>query len=401
MFIKRNIFNELLEDKESHYATILLGPRQVGKSTILLKLKESFKNQINKPAYFDLEQPQDLAQFNKKDAELISFLDSLQTTIFIDEFQYIKNASRVFKALFDRAQRGESKTKIYATGSSSIEIHKHLKESLAGRKRVHRIYPLTFDEYEATHDSLDRFIQYGGMPGLVHENTDKAKQLLLEEILKSFILKDVRGLIREENIRAFNHMLFFLAEHQGSVISTSSLSREIGLSIPAVDNYLSILKETFFLHHLPSYSRNQSNELKKSHKYYLYDLGIRNSLLRDFSALNKRDDKGAILESFVLLSLIPFLQPNMSIGFWRTRKGDEVDFILTKDRKPYPIEVKAEWKPPEIPVGLRKFLAQYPNTEIAAVISSAAHPPIKENNTAIRFETFASSTKILSKISGN
>lgn len=401
MFIRRNIFNELLENRDSLHATILLGPRQVGKSTILLKLKESFGNQINKPVYFDLEQPQDLAQFNKKDVELISFLDSFQTIVFIDEFQYIKNALRVFKALFDRAQRGETSTKIYATGSSSIEIHKHLKESLAGRKRIHRIFPLTFDEYAATREPLDRYLQYGGMPGLVHEKSDKAKQLLLEEILKSFILKDVRGLIREENIRAFNHMLFFLAEHQGSVISTSSLSREIGLSIPAVENYLSILKETFVLHHLPSYSQNQSNELKKSHKYFLYDLGIRNSLLRDFSGLNRRDDKGAMLESFVLLSIIPLLQPNMSIGFWRTRKGDEVDFILTKDRKPYPIEVKAEWKPPEIPVGLRKFLAQYPRTQAAAVISSVEHSPIKQGDTTVHFEKFASSTQIFSKLFGN
>ena len=393
MYIKRNIFEELYGDKNSRYATILLGPRQVGKSTILFRLKEKFEFNGEKAIYFDLEQPQDLALFNKKDSELISFIDSHQCTVFIDEFQYIQNASKIFKAIYDRAHRGESSTKIYATGSSSIEIHKHLKESLAGRKRVRRIFPLSFDELQASHQPLTHYLRYGGMPGLVHEKSDVSKQLLLEDILKSFILKDVRGLIHEENIRAFNHMLFFLAEHQGSIISLSSLSREIGLSIASVERYISVLKETFILHPLASYSQNQSNELKKSHKYYLYDLGIRNSLLRDFSEIDNREDKGSILESFVLLTLIPLLQSNMSLGFWRTRKGEEVDFVLVKDRKPHPIEVKAEWKAPLVPSGLRKFIAQYPKTQTAIVISSTAHPPIKEKNTTIFFKTFESAGK--------
>ncbi len=394
MLIKRSIFNDLCNDQNQKFASILLGPRQVGKSTLLRQLEEHFQKNGLKTSFFDLEQPQDLIAFNKNDQEVIDLILRSGDVVFLDEFHYLKNASKIFKAIYDR----NAHVKIYASGSSSIEVHKHLKESLAGRKRIYQIYPLTLEEHIASGLDLNAHLVYGGMPGLIHEKEEKGKRALLVEILKSYLLKDVKSLIREENVRAFNHMLYFIAEHQGSIISNASLASEIGLTVKAVSHYLSILQQTYVLHTLPSYSGNQSGELKKSQKFYLYDLGIRNSLLQDFSPIQDRRDSGAIMESFVLLSLIPRLNENVSLKFWRTRVGEEVDFIVVKDRKPFPVEVKANLKKPEIPSGLAKFLARYPLSQCAFVISNCSFAPVTIQGKVIHFKSFEDTPSLLEMI---
>ncbi len=286
--------------------------------------------------------------------------------IFIDEFHYLKNATKLLKASYD--SRG--KQKIFVSGSSSIEIHKHLKESLAGRYRLTNIFPLYIKELKQQkgYKSSD-YLTMGGMPGLIHEKTFNEKIELLKNIVQTYIMKDIKGSIKEENIRSFNQLLYLIAQNQGSVVSVSGLAREVRLSEPAVKYHLELLEQTFVVYSLASYSGNLGNELKKVKKYYLYDIGIRNSLLNDFSSIEKRDDKGIILESYFFLSILKQLKPNMEIKFWRTRQGDEVDFILLKNRVPCPVEVKYRLKSPEIPGGIKKFLNKYPNAPGAIIIS--------------------------------
>jgi predicted AAA+ superfamily ATPase len=157
---------------------------------------------------------------------------------------------------------------------------------------------------------------------------------------RTYLLKDIKSLIREENIRAFNSILYGIAQNQGQIVSVASLARDAGLSEPAIKHHLELMSQTYVCFPLDSYARNLANELKKVKKYYLYDIGIRNCILNDYSQLDNRPDKGAIVESFVALALIKQLKPNMEIKFWRTRQGDEVDFILLKNRIPVPVEVK-------------------------------------------------------------
>ncbi|KPA09315.1 ATPase, partial [Candidatus Magnetomorum sp. HK-1] len=103
--------------------------------------------------------------------------------------------------------------------------------------------------------------------------------------------------------------------------------------------------------------------------YYLYDIGLRNSILKDYSEISGRDDKGILMESFVFLSMLKQIKANMELKFWRTKHGDEVDFILLKNRIPYPFEVKYNLSKSEIPKGLKKFLKYYPNVQYAFVVS--------------------------------
>jgi len=235
MIIKRFIFSKLKDEINEPEINILLGPRQVGKTTLLHELEKYSKTKNIKTNFYDLEQPQVLTQFNRSAAEIIQFLTQSGQIIFIDEFHYLQNASKIFKAIFD----AKKKIKIICSGSSSLEIHKHLKESLAGRRFLFQIYPLQMSEILQHHKkfTLSNYLQYGGLPGLTHTNDEQRKQLILNEILGSYILKDIKSLVKEENIRAFNHLLYLLAENQGSTISMTNISNKINMSVSTLSGY--------------------------------------------------------------------------------------------------------------------------------------------------------------------
>jgi predicted AAA+ superfamily ATPase len=385
MLINRSILKDLEVEISQPEILILLGTRQVGKTTLLYQLNELAIKRGLRTHFFDLEQPQVLADFNRSDKEIVDLISKSGEVVFLDEFQYLKNASKIFKAIYD----SPTKIKIVCSGSSSIEIHKHLKESLAGRRFLYKIYPLTYSEIKSnTGSSLDEYLTYGGMPVLTQVNSDNRKQKILNELLGSYILKDIKSLIKEENIRAFNHLLYLLAENQGTTISVHSLSKEVGLSTKTLNHYLDILEQTYVNFRIFSFSKNLGNELKKSCKTYLYDLGMRNALLKDFSSSEERPDKGTILESFVFLKLQTLMQPNMEIRFWRTKDGSEVDFIVLKDRKPTPIEVKSVIDANQIPRGLKSFLSRYPDTKKAYVINQTINREISFKDCKIIFLSF-------------
>ncbi|GBR77019.1 putative AAA family ATPase, partial [Candidatus Termititenax persephonae] len=321
--ITRNILPELLKEFDLPQVSILLGPRQVGKTFLLKELARTAKKRGLRFSYYNLELPGDNLKFNQDMAGVYKMLTANTDVIFIDEFHYYPNISKLFKAIYDSNQ----KIKIFASGSSSLEIHKHLKESLAGRRLVTRINPLTLTEYAQKNKIknpakiLNEYLVFGGLPGLVQADSKENKIRLLNELLETYIQKDIKSLLKEENIRAFNNLLYLLAERQGSLISVHSLANEIGLTSRTVEKYLTLLENTYTGFSLGSYSRNIGNELKKSRKFFLYDFGIRNTLLKDFSAGRSRKDFGAINESFVFLNLLWQLRPNMELRFWRDKSG--------------------------------------------------------------------------------
>ena len=384
--INRLIFHRLQQEITQPEVNILLGARQVGKTTLLHALESYAQSAGYKTAFFDLEQPQVLAEFNRPSQQIIDRLKAAGQIIFIDEFQYLENASKIFKAIYD----GTEKVKIVCTGSSSLEIHKHLHESLAGRRILFYISPLLYEEIKAAFptSTLSEYLAYGGMPALTHVSLESRKQLLLTELLGAYILKDVKSLVREENIRAFNHLLYLLAQNQGALVSGHALSKEINMSAKAVARYLEILEQTFVNFHVCSYSTNLGNELKKSFKTYFYDTGIRNAILRDYAHFDGRPDQGAILESMVFMTLRSRLLPNMELKFWRTKDGSEVDFVLLKNRKPIPIEVKSRLSGPEIPRGLKRFIDRYPKTKAAYVVNLNRRGTVLFKNCCVQFLTF-------------
>lgn len=365
MKIIRPVFNSLSDEISKQFISVLIGPRQVGKTFLLRQLEEECRRRGLSTRFHNLEDPDDLRLFSGTEEQIITRLrESAADVLFLDEFHYLKNATHIFKVLYDSGAR----MKIFASGSSSLEIHKHLKESLAGRFRLTAVHPLTAAEMgQLPEQNFEEYCRFGGLPGLVHERDSAGKMALLKNILQTYLLKDIKALIREENIRAFNSLLYGIAQNQGQVVAVAGLAREAGLSEPAIKHHLELMAQTYVCFPLDSYARNLANELKKAKKYYLYDTGIRNCILSDYATIAERQDKGAIVETFVALAIIRQLKDNMDVRFWRTRQGDEVDFILLKNRVPLPVEVKFCLTSPDVPPGIRKFLDKYPDAPYALV----------------------------------
>ncbi len=395
MHVDRELFQAVANQLQGKEVVILLGPRQVGKSYILRWLKKRIEKDNIRTTFFDLENPETLLKFNRTDQEVFNLLTSSGRFVFIDEFHYLKNASKLFKAVYD----SNSRVKIFASGSSSIEIHKHLKESLAGRRYLVKVVPLTIQELENKlgRKARDYYLRFGGFPGVLNKVNQQNRMNHLQELIQAYLIKDIKGLVKEENVRAFNMLLYLLAQSQGSLVSVENLSREIGLTARSVQKYIDIMQHTFVLGVLSSFSRNLGNELKKSKKYYLYDIGIRNALIKDFRGLAKREDKGSVLESAVYLSLTSNLMPNEDIKFWRTRDGKEVDFILIRDRQPIPIEVKSNLVRMAVPNGLESFLRKYPNVANAYVVNNSVEGEIKYQKTKVQFIHWSQCTRNIIK----
>jgi len=406
---KRKAYAEIAAHQKSPKISIIFGPRQVGKTHILKKLHRELSLKEKSTSYFNLEFPEHSKLFNASDEDIFNFLKSSADYIFIDEFQYIENISHIFKAIYDFNDLYPKKSiKIYASGSSALEMHKHIKESMAGRYKKFMIRPLTLDELssrekpkkntkgktnlEEPNDAevIKNYLKFGGLPGVYDEDEhprDIDKEKYLKLILETYIQKDIKSLIREENISAFNHLIFILAEKQGQLISKANLAREIRLSESTVEQYLEILEQTFVLYRVNSFSGNLSNELKKSRKYYFYDIGVRNAILSDFR-INTRD-KGSLYESYVYNHLLSFAnEANTELLFWRTSDQVELDFIYLENRKPIPIEIKSKLKKPEIFPAFKTFFKAYGETNKGIVFNESLDETISWNGRDIHFISF-------------
>jgi hypothetical protein len=195
MIIERRIFSSLCKEIADRKPSILLGARQTGKTFLLKELERKAGAAGLATRFFDLEIPQDLAAFNKPDDALFRMLTERPGVVFIDEFHYLPNASKLFKAVFDSGKE----IKIFASGSSALEMHRHLKESLAGRRLTTQIHPLAYEEYltgpaaQRPSKSLEEYVVFGGLPGVALCRGYDERIRLLQDILETYIQKDVNA----------------------------------------------------------------------------------------------------------------------------------------------------------------------------------------------------------------
>lgn len=388
MPLKRRLCPQLIKELSRREIGVIIGPRQVGKTTLLREIQHHCEKKKTPCKYFDLEMPSDAHFFARPFQSVLEDLNRERQTVLIDEFHYLPNATKLFKTIYD----GYKGLKVFASGSSALEMHKHMKESLAGRRRIYRVYPLSFSEWlpsrasriklpqnfdtkisATTHQTLrkhlENFVIFGGMPGLVHEKTEEDKKRLLLDLVATYIQKDIKALLREEDILSFNRLLVLLAGQEGNLLSEIGVSRDLNYSLRQVRKDVSILSQMFLLDVLKPFFTNRGRELKQTNKIYFFDTGIRNAILRDFRPLRMRPDKGVLLESFVLHEIQKNMKVSQDIYYWRTREKEEVDFILIQDRIPIPIEVKSSLIEGEIPQGLRQFLRKYPECQTAVILS--------------------------------
>ncbi|OGQ27818.1 MAG: hypothetical protein A3B79_04700 [Deltaproteobacteria bacterium RIFCSPHIGHO2_02_FULL_50_15] len=385
---------------------ILLGSRQVGKTTLLKMLETSFNENSpqTKVYYFTMETTDDLRLLSEgvKGLEQRRILNKgEEICLLIDEFHYLHDPNRLFKEIYD----SYPSVKIVASGSSSLEIQQKIKESLAGRKLTLHVYPLDFYEYlqfirsgeESFLNGIDldghrdyskkiqakifqedfyNFILFGGLPRVVLESDTEVKKLFLEEIYSTYIQKDIKGILKNIEIVPFNQLIELVASQVGNLLNIAELSNTLRLPRHHVVRHLEVLKETFVNFLLRPYATNKRTEVVKTPKTFFYDNGVRNQILKQFGLLSLRADAGALFENAIFMELKKNLPISQDLYFWRTKNKTEVDFILRLNERLFPIEVK-RGSEKNIPLDLRSF-AQTHNVDKAFILNATEWSVRKE-----------------------
>jgi uncharacterized protein len=339
---------------------VLIGARQVGKTTLMRSLtiegKQLFLNGQN-PEIMDL-----FGKFSVIEAYLKAELaQNLDGTLFLDEFQYIPDVSTMLKLLVDE----HPLLKIICSGSSSLDIIGKVTESMAGRVRIIPVFSLSFKEYIQFYDQelyekfqryslgeareiidkripslLMEYLLYGGLPkvALALKASDKIE--LLVDIYQTYLLKDIRNYIRNEDFVSFNKLLKLAAIQNGNLFNINSLSKETSLPYKKAEDFLNILEQMYIFTFIPPYVSNKRKEITRMKKLFFSDLGLRNVILNDFQEINYRLDKGTLFENFVFLEIAKELGRPENVYFYRSKDGLEVDFLLDNYKEKIPFEAK-------------------------------------------------------------
>lgn len=321
----------------------LNGPRQVGKTTLMKEFQRQLDEKGKKTFYFNLENPNDLALTEDYEQFLSVVLYDLpprkKVFVFLDEIQLHSRPSNFLKFIFDDYW---AQIKLFVTGSANLDIKAKLQDSLVGRKKTFWLSPFNFSEFleaknfkalrnplshqEKIKHLLDEYLLYGGLPKIVLEKNISIKKELLNEYTTTYINRDIRHMIAENQILPFNHLLIFLAKIIGNLKNNSEIGKELQMNHLTLHRYLDLLKYTFVVDFLPPYFTNEISRIKKASKVYFFDNGVRNSLLSNFVSMEKRNDVGALFENAIFLHLKQKYDGN-HVFYLRTSSNNEVDFV--------------------------------------------------------------------------
>jgi uncharacterized protein len=319
---------------------VLIGARQVGKSTLLKKLLERSGQKF---LSLNGEESHIKASFQEPNVEKLKQIVGDNKIVLIDEAQQIKNIGLCLKMLFDNIEG----VQFIASGSSALEIADEISEPLTGRHFVFHLYPLSIEEiytkngYLKFSENLNWHLVYGSYPDVLN-NKNHAKKYL-KSIANQYLYKDVLAWkdIRKPDL--LNKLLQLLAHQIGCEVSINELAMQLKVKSETVDNYIDLLEKSFVLFRLKSYATNDRKEVTKMRKIYFYDLGIRNAIIDNFSPIELRNDVGALWENFVVMEIIKkneYAQNDFNYYFWRTLQQQEVDFIVQDEQQITAYEMK-------------------------------------------------------------
>jgi uncharacterized protein len=329
-----------IEKRLGSKAIVLIGPRQVGKTTMIEQILSKYENQV-----LDL---------SGDDAQVRNLFTNINTTqlkeligknkfIFIDECQRIENIGLIAKMITDKIKSAQ----VILSASSSFEINELIEEPLTGRKWTFSLYPITYKEWEqhvglfSATSSLENRLVYGFYPEVLSNLEDQ--EIILKELVDSYLFKDI---LLYANIKKSDYIVKLaqaLAYQVGSEVNYSELAQLIGLDAKTIAYYINVLEKAFIVFKLPSYSTNQRNELKKANKIYFYDNGIRNAIIGNYQPTPNRNDLGQLWENFLIserLKQIKYSKSNAAMYFWRTTQQQEIDYIEVEAEKIKAFEFK-------------------------------------------------------------
>ena len=344
---------------------IIVGPRQVGKTTLLRMLTKDSDRRV---LVWNCDEPDVRRKLTEPSSTALGAETSEADLILIDEAQRVQNIGITLKLLVDNFPDKQ----VVVTGSSAIELSNSINEPLTGRKYEYVMFPFSAEElireFGATDERrlLERRLLYGSYPEVVNHPGEERETLT--NLVSSYLYKDIFSFQDVRKPEIIEQLLQALALQVGSEVSFNELGRTLGLTSITVQRYIDLLEKSYVLFHLRSFSRNVRSELKKSRKIYFYDNGVRNAILGDYKPLDLRNDTGALWENYLISERMKRNAYNAFYGksyFWRTQQQQEVDYIEDYDGVLHAYEFK--WSSTKQPRLTETFTNSYPDHTFTVV----------------------------------
>jgi len=343
-FISRELL-ELIEKKiQPNKVIVLLGARRVGKTFLLKELVSKMKGPY---LFLNGEDINVHEALREKSVENFKRLLGGKETLIIDEAQKINDIGGILKLMVDEIPG----LKVIVTGSSAFDIKNLAGEPLTGRKYTYVLYSLSERECSPLEDhinSIDRQkmrLVYGNYPELLHIPDLADKREYLNEVISSYLLKDILIYENIKNSGKIFNLLKMVAFQLGNEVSYQELGNHLGMSKNTVEKYLDLLSKVFVLVKVEGFSRNLRKEVTKSPRWYFLDNGIRNAVIANFNSIDRRDDLGQLWGNHLITERLKYQQATRMVSnnyFWRTYEQQEIDWVEEREGKLYGYEFK--WK---------------------------------------------------------
>ncbi|MBN1597429.1 MAG: ATP-binding protein [Bacteroidales bacterium] len=365
-YLVRDLSNNIIKKLQSNKVVLIFGARRVGK-TVLVK---EILNQVNEPVLTlngeDINVHDKLAIRSVENYKQI--LGSYKF-LYIDEAQKIPEIGLKLKLMIDEIDG----LKIIISGSSSFDIHKDAGEPLTGRKYSFNLFALSESEYNQIENSISKVdkvrerLVFGSYPELLHLPDREDKIDYLNEMVSSYLLKDILVYENIKNSQKIFNLLRLIAFQIGGEVSLQELGNQLGISKNTVEKYLDLLSKVFILHKVEGFSRNLRKEITKNSRWYFLDNGIRNAVIANFNPIESRNDIGALWENYMIserLKYQEYRRLSSNNYFWRTYEQQEVDWVEERDGSLFGYEFKWNEDKVKIPT---QWKSTYPNASFEVI----------------------------------
>jgi predicted AAA+ superfamily ATPase len=316
---------------------LMLGARQVGKTTLMKDIGKKMEKQGKRVLYLNCDVEEDLGAVNTTSRSVLERLVSKINVLCIDEAQRLDNPGLTLKIIHDNFPA----VHVLATGSSSFDLKNKVSDPLTGRYIDFTLYPFSFVEVLGTNALLPQVLLYGFYPDIYLSNSPEQKQLFLGKITESALFKDILTFQRVKNSQAIIDLTKALAYQIGSEVNENELANRLKIDRKTVVSYVDVLEKSYVIVKVHPYSKNPRREIGRQYKVYFTDIGVRNALIGDFNPLNLRNDAGLLWENFLFMErkkLFGNAGKTVTSNFWRSYAGAEVDYIekmTNKDMKAF------------------------------------------------------------------
>jgi predicted AAA+ superfamily ATPase len=365
--IKRILQQSIQQWLGKKKAIVIIGPRQVGKTTLIRNLTSQMGAAV---LWLTGDDPETRTILDNISLARLKALIGQHSIMVVDEAQRLTNAGLMLKLITDHVPDAQ----LFVTGSSSLDIASQTKESLTGRKFEFNLFPVSFVEmcrhhgFLTEHSLIEHRLIYGYYPEVVINDEPRQAEKILNDLSDGVMYKDLLTLDQIKKPSLLVKLLQAIALQLGSEVSYNEVAQLIGADPLTVEKYIDLLEQSFVIFRLPSLSRNVRNEIKKGRKIYFYDTGIRNAIIKNFSPLALRNDKGALWENFLIVERMKrnaYSDYSCNSYFWRTTAQQKVDYVEDAEGRLHAFEFKWQSKKqPKIP---KAFLEAYPGSEIQTI----------------------------------